>query len=69
MARAGIKPAEVAKPDDPFKERRLNLQSKLRDIIFNLRNDATVPNPANKVCSAPVAHARASLANMLGSAR
>lgn len=40
--------AKVEKPADPFKERRLNLSSKLRDIIGFHRNDPTTPNPATK---------------------
>lgn len=54
MAAKGIKPEEAAaaakaeKPVDRFKEKRLNLSSKLRDIIGFHRNDPSTPNPATK---------------------
>lgn len=46
--------AKVEKPADPFKERRLNLSSKLRDIIGFHRNDPTTPNPATKALETAV---------------
>mmetsp|Transcript_14048 Transcript_14048/g.28061 ORF Transcript_14048/g.28061 Transcript_14048/m.28061 type:complete len:409 (+) Transcript_14048:34-1260(+) len=53
MAKLGIKPEEAAaaasaKPADPYKERRLELGTKLRDLIGFHRNDPTTPNPATK---------------------
>eukprot|EP00281_Chroomonas_sp_CCMP1168_P012326 CAMPEP_0206280562 /NCGR_PEP_ID=MMETSP0047_2-20121206/38646_1 /ASSEMBLY_ACC=CAM_ASM_000192 /TAXON_ID=195065 /ORGANISM="Chroomonas mesostigmatica_cf, Strain CCMP1168" /LENGTH=396 /DNA_ID=CAMNT_0053710635 /DNA_START=45 /DNA_END=1235 /DNA_ORIENTATION=+ len=50
LARAGVKVEEAAgsKPEDPYKDRKIALGSKLRDLIGNLRNDPTIPNPANK---------------------
>lgn len=52
MARAGIKVPEekaaAAKPADPYKEKKLELGSKLRDLIGFHRNDPTTPNPATK---------------------
>ena len=55
LAAKGIKPEEAAaaakteKPPDPYKERKINLASKLRDIIGFHRNDPTTPNPGTKV--------------------
>ena len=60
LAAKGIKPEEAAavakveKPPDPFKERKLNLSSKLRDIIGFHRNDPTTPNPATKALETAV---------------
>jgi len=54
LAAKGIKPEEAAaaakadKPVDPFKEKKLALSSKLRDIIGFHRNDPATPNPATK---------------------
>lgn len=42
------------KPADPFKEKKLNLSSKLRDIIGFHRNDPTTPNPATKALETAV---------------
>ena len=49
MAKAGKQPTETAKSEDPHKGRKIELGSKLRDLIFALRNDPATPNPANKV--------------------
>jgi len=49
MAKAGKQPTQTAKPEDPHKGRKIELGSKLRDLIFALRNDPATPNPANKV--------------------
>ena len=54
LAAKGIKPEEAKaaaqkdKPVDPLKEKKLNLSSKLRDIIGFHRNDPSTPNPATK---------------------
>jgi len=50
LAKAGIKPEEAAaaKPVDPYKPRRIELGSRLRDLIAAHRNDPTQPNPASK---------------------
>jgi hypothetical protein len=60
LAAKGIKPeeavaaAKVEKPADPYKERKLNLSSKLRDIIGFHRNDPTSPNPGTKALETAV---------------
>ena len=46
--------AAAPKPEDPYKERKVNLGTKLRDVIFALRNDPTTPNPANKAMETAV---------------
>jgi hypothetical protein len=46
--------ASSAKPEDPYKDRKIALGTKLRDIIFGLRNDPTTPNPANKAMETAV---------------
>ena len=60
LAAKGIKPedaatvAKVEKPADPYKERKLALSSKLRDIIGFHRNDPTTPNPGTKALETAV---------------
>eukprot|EP00282_Hemiselmis_andersenii_P011305 CAMPEP_0114124242 /NCGR_PEP_ID=MMETSP0043_2-20121206/8677_1 /TAXON_ID=464988 /ORGANISM="Hemiselmis andersenii, Strain CCMP644" /LENGTH=382 /DNA_ID=CAMNT_0001217117 /DNA_START=162 /DNA_END=1310 /DNA_ORIENTATION=+ len=51
LARAGVKPEEAAaaKPQDPHKNRKIELGTKLRDVIFDLKNDPAQPNPATVV--------------------
>ena len=46
-----------AKPADPYREKKLNLSSKLRDIIGFHRNDPTTPNPATKALETAVSSA------------
>lgn len=46
----------AAKPEDPYKERKIALGTKLRDIIAALRNDPAVPNPANKAMETAVGY-------------
>jgi hypothetical protein len=46
--------AAAPKPEDPYRERKLGLTTKLRDVIFALRNDPTTPNPANKAMETAV---------------
>jgi hypothetical protein len=45
---------QVEKPADPYRERKLNLSSKLRDIIGFHRNDPTSPNPGTKALETAV---------------
>mmetsp|Transcript_38381 Transcript_38381/g.96141 ORF Transcript_38381/g.96141 Transcript_38381/m.96141 type:complete len:396 (-) Transcript_38381:408-1595(-) len=52
QAKLGVKPGEAAaaaKPEDPYKLRKIELGTKLRDVIFDLKNDPAQPNPATVV--------------------